>query len=155
MNGPPKAKRDPAFLGDSIHLSTPKTSATADARSKKRHFYKPLPTEFRRDGLDYRQIAREGDAAIYQQTWKSNEASAAFEVIRIRKREGFQIGSRFVEPAEIYPNSEAWGMDGWTVLNREAAFRKLREVVRERSTMQRSSKKKWGDELAKWDGNNQ
>ncbi len=41
--------------------------------------------------------------------------SISYEVIRIRRREGFQIGGRFVEPAEVYPNSEAWGMDGFTL----------------------------------------
>jgi hypothetical protein len=88
-----------------------------------------LPTRFRHCGFDYRQIAREGDAAIYQQSWNGNQTSAAFEVIRIRRREGFQIGARLVEAAEVYPNSEAWGVDGWTVRDKEAAFRKLREVV--------------------------
>ena len=33
-----------------------KTSATAEGGSKKGHFYKPLPKEFRRDGFNYRQI---------------------------------------------------------------------------------------------------
>jgi hypothetical protein len=99
------------------------------AGSKKRRSYKPLPTRFQHGGFDYRQIYRKSDFAIYQQTWNGNENSAAFEVIRIRHREGFQIGDRFVEPAEIYPNSEAWGVDGWSALNKEAAFRKLREIV--------------------------
>jgi autotransporter translocation and assembly factor TamB len=27
------------------------------------------------------------------------------------------------------PNSEAWGVDGWTVRDKESAFRQLREVV--------------------------
>ena len=46
-----------------------KTRATAEAGGKKGPFHKPLPKEFRRDGFQYRQIAREGDAAIYEQTW--------------------------------------------------------------------------------------
>jgi hypothetical protein len=89
-----------------------------------------LPTQFRHDGFDYRQIAREGDAAIYQQTWSGcSEPSVCYEVIRIRRREGFQIGGRFVEPAEIYPNSEAWGLDGFTLTDKDAAFGKLRELA--------------------------
>jgi hypothetical protein len=88
-----------------------------------------LPAQFRDGEFDYRQIYRETDFATYQQTWKGNKDSAAFEVIRIRHREGFQIGDRFVEPAEIYPNSETWGVNGWTALNKEAAFRKLREIA--------------------------
>ena len=32
--------------------------------------------------------------------------------------------------AEVYPNSEAWGMDGFTVTDNEAAFAKLREICK-------------------------
>jgi hypothetical protein len=103
--------------------------STAQAWGKKSGFYKPLPTRFRRDGFDYRQIYREGDFAIYQQTWNRNEDSAALELIRLRRREGFQIGGRFVESAEVYPRSEAWGMDGFTFTDKDAAFRKLRGIV--------------------------
>jgi hypothetical protein len=129
VSGPLKTKRGSAVTRVSHSRRSKKTSATAEAWGQKGHAYKPLPTQFRHHEFDYRQIAREGDGAIYEQTWKGNEQSAAFEVIRIRKREGFQIDGRFVGPAEVYPNSEAWCVDGWTYTEKEAAFRKLREVV--------------------------
>jgi hypothetical protein len=107
-----------------------KTRATAEAWGKKGHSYKPLPTRFRRDGFDYRQIARERDAAIYEQTWAGCcDPSVCYEVIRIRRREGFQINGRLVEPAEVYPSSGAWGVDGFTCTDKDAAFAKLRELV--------------------------
>jgi hypothetical protein len=107
-----------------------KTRATAEAWSKKRHPYRRLPTQFRRDGFNYRQIAREGDAAIYEQTWTNcAEPSVCYEVVRIRRREGFQINGRFVEPAEIYPKADAWGVDGFTLTDKDAAFAKLHEVA--------------------------
>jgi hypothetical protein len=107
-----------------------KTRPTAEARSKKQPSYKLLPTQFQRDGFEYQQIAREAHAAIYKQTWTSNsEATVCYEVIRIRRREGFQIDGRFVEPAEVYPNSDAWGVDGFTFTHKETAFAKLREVA--------------------------
>jgi hypothetical protein len=107
-----------------------KTRATAEARSKKGRSYKPLPIQFRRDGFNYRQIARERDAAIYEQTWSGrSNASVCYEVIRIRRREGFQIDGRFVEPAEVYPKSETWGVDGFTFTDKDAAFTKLWEVA--------------------------
>ena len=108
------------------HSSATKTTARAEAATKKRHFYNSVPTWFRRGGFDYRQIYREGDLAIYRQTCKGNENTAAFEVIRIRQREGFEIDGRFVEPAEVYPNSEAWDVAGWTMQDKDAAFHKLR-----------------------------
>jgi hypothetical protein len=106
-----------------------KTRARAEAGTKERH-YRPLSKEFWRDGFSYRQIAREGDIAIYEQTWSGcADPSVCYEVIRIRKRKGFQIGSRFVEAAEVYPNSEAWGVDGFTLTDRDGAFAKLREIA--------------------------
>ena len=108
-----------------IPRSAAKTRARAEACSKKGH-YKPLPKEFRRGGFTYRQIAREGSAAIYEQRWTGcAEPSVCYEIIRVRYRDGFDIGGRFVEPAEIYPNSEAWGVDGFTLSDKDAAFAKL------------------------------
>ena len=108
-----------------------KTRATAEAWSKKRHSCKPLPTRFRRDGFEYRQIARERHGAIYEQTWAGCcDPSVCYEVIRIRRREAFQIDGRLVEPAEVYPSSGAWGVDGYTLTDKDAAFAKLREVSR-------------------------
>jgi hypothetical protein len=130
MNGPPNVKRALAFVGDSVPLPARKTSPTAEGRSKKRYSYKPLSKEFRRDGFDFRQIAREGKAAIYEQIWSGcPNPNISYEVIRIRRREGFQIGGKFIEPAEVYPRSEAWGTDAFTFADREAAFAKFRELA--------------------------
>jgi hypothetical protein len=112
-----------------IPLQAKKTSATAEAGSEKRHSYTPLPTRFHRAGFDYRQIAREADTAIYEQSWNgSRNPSVCYEVIRVKRREGFEIGGRWIPPAEVYPNSEAWGVDGFTVTDKDAAFAKLREI---------------------------
>jgi hypothetical protein len=120
----------PAFVGDSIPPVATKTRATAEGGSKKRHSYKPLPKEFRRDSFQYRQIVREGNAAIYEQRWTGcAEPSLCYEVIRIRRREGREIAGKFIEPHEVYPNSEAWGTDGFMLTDRDAAFAKLRELV--------------------------
>ena len=110
-----------------------KTRATDEGGGKKDHSckllssYKPLPTRFRREGINYRQIAREGDVAIYEQRWPGSE-NVCYEVVRICRRNGFEIGGRFIEPAEVYPKSETWGVDGFTLIDKDAAFAKLREV---------------------------
>jgi hypothetical protein len=128
MSTASRAKGGPMLVGLPIPSLSPKASATAEASSKKSH-YRPLPKEFRHDGFTYRQIAREGNAAIYEQTWNgSSNPSVCYEVVRIRRREGFQIGGRLVEPAEVYPNSEAWGTDGFTLTDKDAAFAKLRAI---------------------------
>jgi hypothetical protein len=126
------SKLKPPFQSAGLPQAAPdiKTRARAEARGKKGHSYKSLPVEFRSGGSNYRQIAREGDAAIYEQTWtRCSNASVCYEVIRIRRREGFQINGRFVEPAETYPKTDAWGVDGFTFTDKDAAFAKLREVA--------------------------
>ena len=129
MITPTQNKSGMVLSRDSIPLPAQKTRATAEGGCAKGPFYKPLPTQFRRDGFTYRQIAREGNAAIYGQRWTGcAEPSVCYEVIRIRRREGFQIDGRFVPPAEVYPNSEVWGADGFTVTDIDAAFAKLRQM---------------------------
>ena len=114
------------LAGRSMSTPTHKTCVTAEGESKKAH-YRPLPKEFRHDGFTFRQIARGRNAAIYQQTWNGcAESSPCWEVIRIRCRKGFRIGDRFVEPAAVYPKSEAWGTDGFTFTDKDAAFARLR-----------------------------
>ena len=131
MSAAPRKKCRLAAGPSSMELSRTKTRATAEAGGKERHFYKPLPTQFRHGGFEYRQIARERDVAIYEQRWGGcADPSVCYEVIRIRRREGFQIGVRLVEAAEVYPNSEAWGVDGFTLTDRDAAIAKLREICR-------------------------
>jgi hypothetical protein len=88
-----------------------------------------LPIRFRHNGFNYRQIVRENDLAIYEQTPVAcANPSVSYEVIRIRRRQGFQIEDRFVEPSELYPRSEAWGVDGFTLIDKDAAFARLREI---------------------------
>jgi len=129
MKSPPKTKRGPASVDDLIQPPPLKTSATAEAWSKERHSCKPLPRRFRHHGFEYRQLAREGNAAIYEQIWLGcSEASVCYEIIRIRRRDGFWIDDRFVEPGEIYPKSEAWGVDAFTLTDKDAAFAKLRQM---------------------------
>ena len=128
MTKPPETKRS-ALVSDLIPAPLLKTRGTAEAGCKKRHSYKPLPMHFRRSGFTYRQVAREGNAAVYEQTWSGcSESSVCYEVIRIRRRDGFQIDGRFVEASEVYPNSAAWGIDGFTLTDKDAAFAKLGKV---------------------------
>src|SRR5262249_12312276 len=66
----------------------------------------------------------------YEQLWLGcSEPDVCYEVIRIRRRDGFLIVGRFVEPAETYPASEMWGIDGFTFTEKDAAFSKMREVI--------------------------
>jgi hypothetical protein len=94
----------------------------------KKGIYKPLATEFDRAGFHYKQIAREGDFAIYKQRWGAS-GSVAYEVIRIRRHNGKHIKGRWLEPAEFYPKSEEWGSYGFTLTDRDRAFNKLKQLL--------------------------
>ena len=111
------------------HLSANKTSARAEAQVQEWPSYRSLEARFSHDGFDLRQIAREGDVAVYEQTFQKSAApSVAYEVIRLRRREEFYVEDHLVEPAEVYPKADAWGTDGFTLTDRDAAFAKLREI---------------------------
>ena len=134
MKEPLQTKPCPVRVAHQIPPPVPKTSATPKARTKERHSYKPLRKEFQGHGFNYRQIAREGDVALYEQRWAGcPDAAVCFEVIRVRRREGFQIDGRFVEPAKVYPRSELWGVDGFTFTDKDTAFAKLREIATTRT----------------------
>lgn len=86
MSGTSNVKHASTVVGDSMSTATVRTSASSEGGSEKGHFYKPLAKEFRRDGFTYRQIAREGEAAIYEQKWGGwSEPSIAYEVIRVQR----------------------------------------------------------------------
>ena len=130
MSEPPYANSGPAFPRDSIPLPVRKTRAGAEGSDRKGRFYKPLPREFRHNGFTYGQVVRDENAAIYEQTWGGcSNPSICYEVIRVRRREGFQIGEKFVEAYEVYPNTNSWGVDGFTLTDRDAAFAKFRELA--------------------------
>jgi hypothetical protein len=126
MSAPPKAtKRTLPFPRDGFDI---KTCATAE-RGGKKGDYKPIAKEFCHDGFTFRQIVREGDVAIYQQTWNGcANPSVAYEVVRIRRRKAREIDGKIIEAAEVYPPLEAWGTDGFTLTDKDAAFAKLREM---------------------------
>ncbi len=94
---------NPDIAGVSLPSRAIKTRNSAERGGKKGHSYRPLPVQFRRDGFNYRQIAREGA--------------------------GIEIVGKFIEPHEVYPNSETWGVDGFTLTDKDAAFAKLKEVT--------------------------
>jgi hypothetical protein len=104
-----------------------KTRPVEECSAGKGH-YKPIATFFKHGGFNYRQIAREGDVAIYEQRSRDSE-NVCCEVVRIRRHEARTFPSGKSSPArEAYPTSEAWGVDGFTLTDRDAAFAKLREI---------------------------
>jgi hypothetical protein len=150
MTGPPEKEvgaplRAPSQTGTSISnsyhkgscrqarpLSSPiparKTRVAEKRTVKKGHSYESLAMAFTLGGFNSRQIAREGDWAIYEQRWGDSK-NVCYEVIRIRLEEAttFPSGRSYPE-REVHPPSEAWGTDGFTLTDRDATFKKLKQL---------------------------
>lgn len=97
---------------------------------------KTLPEELTSGGFLLKQIQREGDVAIYEQT-KKGSSWKRYEVVipkknkaaefKLKNKEGEEI-TRTVEEGESYPSSEDWGSKAWTCVTLEEAQAKLQEV---------------------------
>lgn len=89
---------------------------------------KTLPKQFDKKGFTYTQIKRVGDKAIYKQA-KKGQASVSFEVVKINRHNGYELGGQKIPPGEAYPSTSQWGNAGWTFTSlslAEAKFKKLK-----------------------------
>src|SRR5262245_27741414 len=115
-----------------------KTRLTKKGQLKNGTSYKPLATDFTLGGFSYRQIAREGDVAVYEQRW-NHSPKVCYEVVHIQRRETEMFPSGRSYPArEVYPASETWGTYGFTVTDLDAAFNRLRQECRRRDRQTQS-----------------
>ena len=92
---------------------------------------KKLPTHFRSDDFDFRQIAREGDVALFRKTKQyPSLLLETFEVVIVRKMDD-HIGPRgeMISAGEHMPRSEQWGTHGWSLQTLKRAWEKFHEVV--------------------------
>ena len=72
----------------------------------------PIPTEYTRHGFTFRQIAREGMAAVYEQ-WKHGRL-CAYETVKIRQRNERQAMGVTFSAMEFLPSDGEWGRYGKT-----------------------------------------
>lgn len=86
--------------------------------------YKILEKETRAYGFDLKQVWREGDFAIYEQS-KNGSDKKWYEAIQITKHEGYEIGGAKIPPSEVYPSNEKWGKLAFTCVTLEDAHKKI------------------------------
>ena len=95
---------------------------------------KKLPTIFRSDNFDFRQLAREGDVALFRKTKQyPSLLLETFEVVIVRKMDD-HIGPRgeMISAGEHMPRSEQWGTHGWSLQTLDRAWEKFRALRDER-----------------------
>lgn len=96
---------------------------------------RPLETEFRRDGFDYKQVKRRGDVALFEQ--RRGDEAKGYELVIIRVKPAATLpNGRSVSEREAYPSSEEWGVFWWTVVDRVAAFGRFAELVDDLATVE-------------------
>jgi len=89
--------------------------------------YKTIPVEFKKKGFTYKQVKREGNKAIFEQT-RPGTTLHNYEVVKIGRHNGYTMGGVFIEPSETYPGSSLWGIMGWTCQNLDSAETKYNSL---------------------------
>jgi hypothetical protein len=126
---PFERENPPARVDNLVPRRAPKSRAAVISNSKQGQCYKLLDRHFQRGEFSFKQLVRQGDLAIYSQTWRGcSEPSIVFEVVCVRRHNGKVIKGQWFEPSEFYPSSSEWGKYGFSFTPKDAAFAKLREI---------------------------
>jgi hypothetical protein len=88
---------------------------------------KTIPKTFAKKGFIYKQIKREGMKAIFEQSKKGQE-SISYEVVKISKHNGYELGGQKIPPGEAYPGTSQWGIAGWTFQTLKSAEAKFKKI---------------------------
>ena len=90
---------------------------------------KKIEKSFKKYGMNFKQIKRVGDVAIFEQShprWKD----VRYEVVKIGRHNGYYLGGSRLEPAETYPGGSLWGIQGWTYLTLDLAEKQFKEACK-------------------------
>jgi len=88
---------------------------------------KQLALSFKQKGFNLKQLKRVGDKAIYEKTLPTCK-TVFYEVIHIKRHNGYTLGGQFIEPAEIYPSSSQWGVTGWSYTKLPDAKKRFADI---------------------------
>jgi hypothetical protein len=87
---------------------------------------KILEDNFNSKGFNLSLVKREGDVAIYKKTLEDSESGESnFEVIAIKRHNGYEIAGIKMPPAEMYPSNTQWGDWAYTCTSREDADKRF------------------------------
>lgn len=103
--------------------------------------YRKIREEFTLKGYSFKMVSREGDYAVYEQS-KSEHINKTYEVVRIRRHDGYAIAGNNCPPSEMYPSSEKWGVDAFTANTKKAAFAKMDWMMNHQEELEEASKKR-------------
>jgi len=91
---------------------------------------KILEDNFNSKGFNLSLVKREGDVAIYKKTLEDCESGESnFEVIAIKRHNGYEIAGIKMPPAEMYPSNTQWGDWAYTCTSREDADKRFVQLT--------------------------
>jgi hypothetical protein len=90
---------------------------------------KILEESFTSRGFKLQQVKRDGDVAIYKKQLDDPESeNHHYEVIAIKRHNGYEIAGVKMPPAEMYPSDSQWGDWAFTCTNIEDANKRFGEL---------------------------
>ena len=115
-----KPKPKLVILGRTL---TPKTGFQREQKLK------ILEESFTSKGFKLQQVKRDGDIAIYKKQLDDPECeNYHYEVIAIKRHNGYEIAGVKMPPAEMYPSDSQWGDWAFTCTTIEDANRRFGEL---------------------------
>ena len=90
---------------------------------------KILEDSFTSRGFKFSLVKREGDVAIYKKQLDEPDSEAHnYEVIAIKRHNGYEIAGVKMPPAEMYPSDSQWGDWAYTCMSREDADKRFNQL---------------------------
>jgi len=89
--------------------------------------YKVITNQFKKKGFNYRQLKRDGMKAIFEQT-RPGSPVHNYEVVKLGRHNGYNMGGSHIEPSETYPGSSLWGIMGWTCTSIDDAIKRYNQL---------------------------
>lgn len=86
-----------------------------------------LPINLRKNGFDYTQILRQGNKAIYEQTY--TEIVAYYEVFKIRTQPEKILRGNLIQSGEVFPGNEDFGKTAWSFKTLAKAMDKFNSLA--------------------------
>jgi len=113
------------------------TDTAAVATETKPVVHIPLKTSFTWTGdgygsfnaIEFTQVKRVEDVALFERKAKTGRLD--WEVIKVGRHNGYELGGQYVEPAETYPGSSQFGKSAWHFNDLALAEIKFDEVLSE------------------------
>jgi len=91
---------------------------------------KILEESFTSKGFKLQQVKRDGDVAIYKKQLDDGESeNYHYEVIAIKRHNGYEIAGVKMPPAEMYPSDSQWGDWAYTCSTIEDANNRFNQLA--------------------------